>query len=100
MTSGTLVIDVDACKGCELCIDACPPHVLEYLGAQATVTLPFYDSISYSEGSLNTVGSPTWVAGNGTTFEIAVSNSAALTAPEAEPKELPSPLGHLAKQDV
>jgi 2-oxoglutarate ferredoxin oxidoreductase subunit delta len=26
---GTLVIDVEACKGCELCIDACPPGVLE-----------------------------------------------------------------------
>jgi 2-oxoglutarate ferredoxin oxidoreductase subunit delta len=25
---GTLVIDVEACKGCELCIEACPPHVL------------------------------------------------------------------------
>jgi 2-oxoglutarate ferredoxin oxidoreductase subunit delta len=25
---GTVVIDVDACKGCELCIDACPPNVL------------------------------------------------------------------------
>ena len=22
---GTLVIDVDKCKGCELCIAACPP---------------------------------------------------------------------------
>ena len=27
-TRGTLVIDADACKGCELCIDACPPRVL------------------------------------------------------------------------
>ena len=26
---GTLVIDVDQCKGCELCIAACPPRVLE-----------------------------------------------------------------------
>ncbi|MBK8731206.1 MAG: 4Fe-4S dicluster domain-containing protein [Tetrasphaera sp.] len=25
---GTLTIDVDACKGCELCIVACPPRVL------------------------------------------------------------------------
>ena len=30
----------------------------------------------------------------------AIERSAALTAPEAEPRELPSPLGHLAKQDV
>ena len=28
LTRGTLVIDVEACKGCELCIDACPPRVL------------------------------------------------------------------------
>ena len=25
---GTVVIDVDACKGCDLCIGACPPGVL------------------------------------------------------------------------
>jgi 2-oxoglutarate ferredoxin oxidoreductase subunit delta len=25
---GTVVIDVERCKGCELCIDACPPRVL------------------------------------------------------------------------
>jgi 2-oxoglutarate ferredoxin oxidoreductase subunit delta len=29
LTRGTLVIDAEACKGCELCIDACPPGVLE-----------------------------------------------------------------------
>ena len=28
LTRGTLVIDAEACKGCELCIDACPPRVL------------------------------------------------------------------------
>ncbi len=28
LTRGTLVIDVEACKGCQLCIDACPPGVL------------------------------------------------------------------------
>ena len=27
-TRGTLVIDVEKCKGCELCISACPPNVL------------------------------------------------------------------------
>ena len=26
---GTVVIDTEACKGCDLCIDACPPRVLE-----------------------------------------------------------------------
>jgi 2-oxoglutarate ferredoxin oxidoreductase subunit delta len=25
---GTVVIDAAACKGCDLCIDACPPAVL------------------------------------------------------------------------
>jgi 2-oxoglutarate ferredoxin oxidoreductase subunit delta len=29
LTRGTVVVDVEACKGCELCIDACPPGVLE-----------------------------------------------------------------------
>lgn len=28
-SAGTLVIDVERCKGCELCIAACPPQVLE-----------------------------------------------------------------------
>ena len=26
---GKLSIDVDRCKGCGLCVDACPKHVLE-----------------------------------------------------------------------
>jgi 2-oxoglutarate ferredoxin oxidoreductase subunit delta len=28
LTRGTVVIEVDRCKGCELCIPACPPQVL------------------------------------------------------------------------
>ncbi|MBI2710142.1 MAG: 4Fe-4S binding protein [Actinobacteria bacterium] len=28
VTRGTVVIDRDRCKGCELCIPACPPSVL------------------------------------------------------------------------
>ena len=27
-TRGTVVIDVERCKGCDLCIPACPPKVL------------------------------------------------------------------------
>lgn len=27
-TGGTIVVAVDRCKGCELCISACPPNVL------------------------------------------------------------------------
>lgn len=28
VSRGHVVIDVEACKGCDLCIDACPPGVL------------------------------------------------------------------------
>jgi 2-oxoglutarate ferredoxin oxidoreductase subunit delta len=28
VSTGTIVIDVERCKGCELCIDACVPGVL------------------------------------------------------------------------
>jgi 2-oxoglutarate ferredoxin oxidoreductase subunit delta len=28
LTRGTVIIDERVCKGCELCIDACPPGVL------------------------------------------------------------------------
>jgi 2-oxoglutarate ferredoxin oxidoreductase subunit delta len=33
LTRGTVVIDVEACKGCDLCIDACKPGVLVMTGA-------------------------------------------------------------------
>ena len=29
LTRGTIVMNVEACKGCELCVEACPPGVLE-----------------------------------------------------------------------
>lgn len=29
MATGRIVIDVDRCKGCELCLEACPPHVID-----------------------------------------------------------------------
>jgi len=54
--------------------------------AQATVSLPYYDAFNYSEGNLNAVGGPNWVLGSGsTTFEIAVSNAATLSAPAGFP---------------
>ncbi len=28
LSRGTLVIDIERCKGCDLCIDACKPQVL------------------------------------------------------------------------
>ena len=28
LTRGTVVIDVELCKGCDLCLPACPPRVL------------------------------------------------------------------------
>lgn len=28
MATGRIVIDVERCKGCELCIQACPQHVV------------------------------------------------------------------------
>jgi 2-oxoglutarate ferredoxin oxidoreductase subunit delta len=27
--SATVTIDVEGCKGCVLCVEVCPPHVLE-----------------------------------------------------------------------
>lgn len=29
LSRGTVFIDTEACKGCDLCIAACPPRVLE-----------------------------------------------------------------------
>ena len=28
MAKGRIVIDVERCKGCELCLDACPPKLI------------------------------------------------------------------------
>ena len=54
--------------------------------ARGGVPLPFYDGFNYPEGNLNAVATPVWVVGNGsTTFEIAVSNAAALVGPPGFP---------------
>jgi 2-oxoglutarate ferredoxin oxidoreductase subunit delta len=34
MARGTVIIDVDRCKGCELCTTACPPKVLHMANAR------------------------------------------------------------------
>jgi pectate lyase len=54
--------------------------------ANATVSMPYYDGFNYSEGNLNAVGGPNWVAGNGSsTLEIAVTNPATLAVPAGYP---------------
>lgn len=37
ITRGTVVMDVERCKGCELCIPACPPQVLR-MSSQVNAT--------------------------------------------------------------
>ena len=63
--------------------------LLVFLDARATITnsLPYYDAFNYPEGNLAANGAPNWSAGGSSTtsLEIAVSNSAALTAPAGFP---------------
>ncbi|MGH0032431.1 MAG: 4Fe-4S dicluster domain-containing protein [Myxococcota bacterium] len=40
-TRGTLTIAVDRCKGCELCIPACPPRVLRMSQARNELGVPY-----------------------------------------------------------
>lgn len=63
------------------------PLVLAFLLCPVAhaVTLPYYDAFNYAEGSLNVVGVPNWNVGSGTSFEIAISNTATLTAPAGFP---------------
>jgi 2-oxoglutarate ferredoxin oxidoreductase subunit delta len=41
LTRGTVRIDVETCKGCELCIAACPPDVLVMSGPTEVNALGF-----------------------------------------------------------
>ena len=45
LSRGTLVIDVDRCKGCELCIDACKPGVLSMTTDKRNATGYFYPEL-------------------------------------------------------
>ncbi len=38
---GTVVIETERCKGCELCIPACPPRVLRMTDRQNAMGLAF-----------------------------------------------------------
>ena len=38
---GTVTIDVEHCKGCELCIPACPPRVLVMSQARNRLGVPY-----------------------------------------------------------
>lgn len=38
---GTVVIDRELCKGCELCIPACPPRVLRISESRNELGVPF-----------------------------------------------------------
>ena len=40
-TRGTITIAVDRCKGCELCIPACPPNVLRMSQDHNAIGLPY-----------------------------------------------------------
>ena len=41
VSRGTVVIDRERCKGCELCIPACPPEVLRMSSARNTKGAPY-----------------------------------------------------------
>ena len=45
VTRGTVSIDVEQCKGCELCIAACPPGVL-VMSSELTRDGPLYTVLS------------------------------------------------------
>ncbi|MCX7986574.1 MAG: 4Fe-4S dicluster domain-containing protein [Bacteroidales bacterium] len=34
---GTVVVEIDRCKGCGLCIEACPQHVLDFADSKVNI---------------------------------------------------------------
>jgi 2-oxoglutarate ferredoxin oxidoreductase subunit delta len=46
VSRGTLVIDTERCKGCELCIDACKPGVLAMTTERRNATGYLYPELS------------------------------------------------------
>lgn len=50
MSRGTVVIATERCKGCELCIPACPPVVLRMSDARNAMGLPYPELLSGCTG--------------------------------------------------
>lgn len=49
-TRGTVTIDVERCKGCALCIPACPPRVLSMSSATNEKGAPFPELVAGCTG--------------------------------------------------
>ena len=47
---GTVAIDIEACKGCELCIPACPPRVLRMSEARNELGVAFPELLAGCTG--------------------------------------------------
>ena len=49
-TRGTVVIAEERCKGCELCVPACPPHVLRMGERRNAIGAPLPDLLAGCTG--------------------------------------------------
>ena len=63
LTRGTVTIDIGTCKGCELCIAACPPNVLVMSDAAEVNELGF-------RYPLLVAGCTGWCTGTHLHFEV------------------------------
>ena len=50
VSRGTVVIETERCKGCELCIPACPPKVLRMSGSHNAMGLPYPELLAGCTG--------------------------------------------------